>query len=271
MTAGPQPLTLDCAALGCGLPEEELSLDQMRVLLLKRQTSWVTKDAVWQELVQRAHATPEPRSSKAFSKHSTSSTHGHRRSSGSSTGPHSGAATKPPTAKGGEQCPGPNSLTPQSTPRTAGGHPDLILAGALFGVITPREAHLVSDLLLDHGDRSSAAKRRGMSRHQVAVQLNTVSRHVADYLRRPPSSGRMTTLMALRAPRWARRAGPVRRSRPTPSGSAGRAGPDPAPGPPRAGTGGTDPGKRRARQPGSPVPSARSGRPSSSQRVPPRG
>jgi hypothetical protein len=49
MTAGPQPLTLDCAALGCGLPDEELPLDQVRVLLLKRQTSWVTKDAVWQD------------------------------------------------------------------------------------------------------------------------------------------------------------------------------------------------------------------------------
>lgn len=42
MTAGPQPL------------------DEVRVLLLKRQTSWVTKDAVWQELVRRAHAEPEP-------------------------------------------------------------------------------------------------------------------------------------------------------------------------------------------------------------------
>lgn len=28
MTAGPQPLTLDCAALGCGLPDEDLPLDQ---------------------------------------------------------------------------------------------------------------------------------------------------------------------------------------------------------------------------------------------------
>ncbi|KAA2265228.1 hypothetical protein F0L68_05115 [Solihabitans fulvus] len=60
MTAGPQPLSLDCAALGCGLPDEELPLDQVRLLLLRRRTSWVTKDAVWQELVRRAHATPEP-------------------------------------------------------------------------------------------------------------------------------------------------------------------------------------------------------------------
>ncbi|GGU87872.1 hypothetical protein GCM10010178_91930 [Lentzea flava] len=50
MTAGPQPLTLDCAALGYGLPNEALPLDQVRVLLLKRQTSWVSKDAMWHEL-----------------------------------------------------------------------------------------------------------------------------------------------------------------------------------------------------------------------------
>ena len=60
MTAGPDPLTLDCAALGCGLPAEEVALDDLRVLLLKRRTSWITKDTVWQELVRRAHASPEP-------------------------------------------------------------------------------------------------------------------------------------------------------------------------------------------------------------------
>lgn len=67
--------------------------------------------------------------------------------------------------------------------RAANGHPDLVLAGAMLsGVITPHEADLVSDVLLDHGDRSTAAKRRGMSRHQVAAQLNTPARHLADYL-----------------------------------------------------------------------------------------
>ena len=67
--------------------------------------------------------------------------------------------------------------------RTADGHPDLVLAGAMLsGVIAPHEADLVSDVLLDHGDRSTAAKRRGLNRHQVAAQLNTASRRLADYL-----------------------------------------------------------------------------------------
>ena len=68
-------------------------------------------------------------------------------------------------------------------PHPAGGHPDLVLAGAMLsGVVTPLEADLVSDVLLDNGDRSTAARRRGLSRYQVASQLNTASRHLVDYL-----------------------------------------------------------------------------------------
>ncbi|MGI6872410.1 hypothetical protein [Amycolatopsis sp. 3B14] len=138
MTAGPQPLTLDCAALGCGLPAEVLPLDEVRVRLLKRQTSWVTKDAVWQELVRRAHAEPEPwttvaaammmpglkhiggklgsrfpvpgspatattwipLSSKVSSKRSTSPTRNPGRCTGSSTGPRSDVRTRSATANG---------------------------------------------------------------------------------------------------------------------------------------------------------------------------
>ncbi|WP_158077422.1 hypothetical protein [Amycolatopsis keratiniphila] len=60
LASGPRALTLDCAALGCGLPAEMKPIDEVRVLLLKRQTSWVTTNAVWRDLVKRAHATPEP-------------------------------------------------------------------------------------------------------------------------------------------------------------------------------------------------------------------
>jgi hypothetical protein len=68
-------------------------------------------------------------------------------------------------------------------PRPKSGHPDLVLAGAMLsGVVTPQEADLVSDVLLDNNDRSAAAKQRGLSRYQVTSQLNTASRHLADYL-----------------------------------------------------------------------------------------
>jgi hypothetical protein len=60
LTKPPIALSLDCSALGCGLPEGLMCLDELRILLLKHRTTWVTKDAVWQELVRRAHAEPEP-------------------------------------------------------------------------------------------------------------------------------------------------------------------------------------------------------------------
>ncbi len=67
--------------------------------------------------------------------------------------------------------------------RSASGHPDLVLAGAtLSGVVTPQQADLVSEVLLDHDNRTTAADRHGMSRYQVASELNTASRHLADYL-----------------------------------------------------------------------------------------
>jgi hypothetical protein len=216
MTAGPHPLTLDCAALGCGLPAEEMALDDVRVLLLKRRTSWVTKDAVWQELVRRAHASPEPWTTVAAAMMMPGLKH-----IGGKLGPRflgdrsdldseilegflqalDIADARAPKIygqlywaafrRGHEVC---NSerrramsrseLTDTAADRRpTGGHPDLVLAGAMLsGVVTPQEADLVSDVLLDNNDRSVTARRRGLTRYQVASQLNTASRHLADYL-----------------------------------------------------------------------------------------
>ena len=216
ITAGPQPLTLDCAALGCGLPDKELPLDHVRVLLLKRQTSWVSKDAVWHELVRKAHAAPEPWTTIAAAMMMPGLKHIAGKLGSRFCGDRDDldseilegflhaldvADARSPKIFGQlywaafrrahEAC---NSerrramsrseLTDTAIDaRTADGHPDLILAGAtLTGVIVPHEAELVSDVLLDHVDRSTAAKRRGMSHHQVAAQLATASRHLADYL-----------------------------------------------------------------------------------------
>ncbi|EWM10018.1 hypothetical protein [Kutzneria sp. 744] len=60
LTRPPIALSLDCATLGCGLPERLICLDELRVLLLKVRTAWVTKDAVWKELARRAHTEPDP-------------------------------------------------------------------------------------------------------------------------------------------------------------------------------------------------------------------
>ncbi|HET6504546.1 MAG TPA: DUF2397 family protein [Amycolatopsis sp.] len=57
-----------------------------------------------------------PSSPKASSRHSTSPTCGRRGSTGSSTGPRSGEAMKPATAKGGGRCPGTSCCMPTLRP-----------------------------------------------------------------------------------------------------------------------------------------------------------
>lgn len=145
LTAGSRPLALDCAALGCGLPQRDMPLDEVRVLLLRRRTSWVSKDAVWQELVRRARAVPEPWTTVAAGMMMPGPKHiagklgsrflGDRddldseilegflqaldiaderapRISRSSTGPRSAAAMRRATTRGDRRCPAPSSSTP---------------------------------------------------------------------------------------------------------------------------------------------------------------
>ncbi|WP_285752088.1 hypothetical protein [Lentzea sp. NBRC 105346] len=216
MTTGPNPLTLDCATLGCGLPVEVMPLDQVRVLLLKRRTSWVTKNAVWQELVKRAHATPEPWTTVAAGMMIPGLKHIAGKLGDRFPGDRSDLDSEilegflqaldvadaraqkiyaqlywAAFRRGHETCNremrlaiSRSELTESiSDLRPTGGHPDLVLAEAMLsGVVTPQEADLVSDVMIDHDDRSTAAKRLGLSRHQVACQLNSASRHLVDYL-----------------------------------------------------------------------------------------
>lgn len=60
LAAPPAPLMLDGRVIGCGLPPEMLKLDDVRLILLKRQTTPLAKDAVWAELVERAQEHGEP-------------------------------------------------------------------------------------------------------------------------------------------------------------------------------------------------------------------
>ncbi|MFD5244598.1 hypothetical protein ACFWIW_08645 [Amycolatopsis sp. NPDC058340] len=213
---GPRALTLDCAALGCGLPAEAKPVDEVRVLLLKRQTSWVTKDAVWQDLVRRAHATPDPWIIVAAAMMMPGLKHiggklrarypGDRNDLDSEI--LEGFLQALDLADDGapkvyaqlywaafrrahEACNRETRLAMSRSelddtvvsPSPAAGHPDLVLAGAMLeGAVTPVQADLVSDVLLDHDERSAAAERLGISRYQVSCQLDSATRHLAGYL-----------------------------------------------------------------------------------------
>lgn len=216
MTAEPLPTTLDCAELGCGLPAAEMPLDQVRVLLLKRRTSWVTKNAVWQELVRRAHTMPEPWTTVAAAMMMPGLKHiggklgtrypGERNDldseilEGFLQALDLAEAGTPKVhaqlywaafRRGHEACNRERRVQSsradmnESTAkyRCPDGHPDIVLANAMRrGVVTPQEADLVSDVFLDHNDRTTVARQRGTSRYQVRSRLTTATRHLADHL-----------------------------------------------------------------------------------------
>lgn len=54
LTIGPDPLALDCAGVGGGVPTQVVPLDKLRALLLGRQVAWRARDGVWVRLVTRA-------------------------------------------------------------------------------------------------------------------------------------------------------------------------------------------------------------------------
>ncbi len=56
LTAGPDPLALDGAIVGCGLPARPIALDELRSILLHPSTSFAARDAALAELVGRAQA-----------------------------------------------------------------------------------------------------------------------------------------------------------------------------------------------------------------------
>lgn len=60
LSAPPSPLSIDGCGIGLGLPQRPIPLDELRIIMLKRQTGRETKDAVWRELSRRAQMVGEP-------------------------------------------------------------------------------------------------------------------------------------------------------------------------------------------------------------------
>lgn len=56
LTTSPEPLALDGATLGCGLPARLIALDELRSILLHPSTSFAARDAALAALVGRAQA-----------------------------------------------------------------------------------------------------------------------------------------------------------------------------------------------------------------------
>ncbi len=56
LTRGPDPLLVDGRALGHGLPQRAVRLDELASILMHPSTSYEARDAVWRVLVDRARA-----------------------------------------------------------------------------------------------------------------------------------------------------------------------------------------------------------------------
>lgn len=54
LTRGPAPLSLDGAAVRCGLPRRPIPLDELRTILLRSSSGRVCRDAAWRRLVLNA-------------------------------------------------------------------------------------------------------------------------------------------------------------------------------------------------------------------------
>lgn len=58
LVSGPNPLAIDGARTGHGLPRRPIPLDELRAMLLHPSMSYTARDVVWRELVNRARTDP---------------------------------------------------------------------------------------------------------------------------------------------------------------------------------------------------------------------
>ncbi len=223
LAAPPISLFLSGALLGAGFPNQDIPLDELRLILLKRQTSGAMKDVVWAEVVRRAHERGEPWVTAALGlmmpallKFARSL---RRPRQGDSADIESEIiegflcalnAVDPSapriystllfTAKryGFEAQARENKVDmkplaeePNTTRyrRNRTGHPDLVLARAVEEeTLTTNEADLIGRVRLDGESTSAVADAQGIPPVEVEFRLNSAERRLVRYLHNPPPS-----------------------------------------------------------------------------------
>ncbi|WP_143168522.1 sigma-70 family RNA polymerase sigma factor [Amycolatopsis australiensis] len=220
LTAQPTALSLDGRVIGFGLPDRPIPLDELRITLLKRQTSNQVKNAVWSEVVRRAQEQGDPWTTAALGLMMP----GLKKVAGSIARNFRGDIAdfdaeivegflqalnsldpnKPMLysslrfmahrygleARGKEdRINGTRSTYDESTfvryrARTTG-HPDLVLAQAVKDdTLTEDEASLIGRVRLDGEGAASVAHERGVSFYQFRQQLSRAERRLTEALTR---------------------------------------------------------------------------------------
>jgi hypothetical protein len=209
------PVTIDGGRLSRDLPARHLTLEDVRIIMLKRRTSDQLKDAVWSHLVRMSHAKSDPWAIAAAGmmlpglKKIADRMHAHYPHDAcdldseileaflhelGALDPNQPAPHKrlylAACRRGDMLCRREARRARKIVPLPDGladhcrGNPDIALARAVLdGVITTRQAALVSRVHLDSAQRCDVARQMGMGLDLARRELTTATRGLCFYLR----------------------------------------------------------------------------------------
>ncbi len=208
------PVTIDGRCISDDLPARHISLEDLRAIMLKRRTSDQLKDAVWSHLVRMSHTQPDPWRIAAAGmmlpglKRIADRLHAYypydacdldseileaflrelRGLAPDQPAPHKRLYLA--TSRRGDQLCRREARRarkivqlPDSLADHLAGNPDIALARAMLdGVLTTRQAALVSRVHLDSAQRGDVARQMGMGLDLARRELTTATRGLAVYL-----------------------------------------------------------------------------------------
>lgn len=208
------PVTIDGGRVSCDLPARHFRLEELRIIMLKRRTRDQLKNAVWSHLVRMSHAQPDPWMIAAAGmmlpglKKIADRMHGYYPYDACDLDSEILLAflhelgrldpDKPALHKrlylaafrrGDQLCRREARRArrivqlPDGLADHRAGNPDIALARAVLdGVVTTRQAALVSRVHLDSALRGDVARQMGMGRDLARRELTTATRGLSIYL-----------------------------------------------------------------------------------------
>jgi hypothetical protein len=214
LTAGPQPVSVDGAALGHGLPARLITVPELTAILLHPATSYDARDAVWRHLLARARTggdtwvvvavnvampglrTTVGRLARTYTGDVAASVVAEFVAALRTADPHppqvlarllntthsqARAALRAATpATSGEGVFAPRSVSPP----TLFGHPDFVLARAVrLGILTVAEADLIGATRLEDVPVTDYAERHGVTVWAVYKRRSTAEARLVTALR----------------------------------------------------------------------------------------
>ena len=214
LSRAPHSITVEVELLSRNLPQRSISLEELRIIMLKRRGEERARDDVWSYLVRMARAEPDPwiiaamgmmlpglKSIAARMNHvypyeindldsEILAAFPDRARAGRRQAPRSAhpalscrIAGRQTACRVALREVSRSAPLPESLPESAAGNPDIALVHAVRDrVVTPAQAALISGVHLDHAPRGNIARRMGISRDRVRHELTAATRGLSTYL-----------------------------------------------------------------------------------------